>query len=56
MSHVMAGAHGSDGQRPRDADIEARRARARRTAVLLGLLAAAFYVGYIVYGAVKGLF
>ncbi len=57
MSYVMAPAHDNDGQRPRDdAGVEERRARARRTAVLLALLAAAFYVGFIVLGAVKGFF
>jgi|GEM_PF-2069024 len=57
MSYVMAPAHGNDERRPGEAPgADERRARARRNAVLLAVLAAAFYVGFIVLGAVKGLF
>ncbi|HEX6995805.1 MAG TPA: hypothetical protein VF339_16860 [Gammaproteobacteria bacterium] len=59
MSYVTVPAHGNDDRRPheaRDAGADERRARARRNAVLLALLAAAFYVGFILLGAVRGFF
>jgi hypothetical protein len=34
--------------------LEQRRARNRRLALVLGLVAAAFYVGFIAFGAVNG--
>ena len=59
MSYAMAPAHGSDEQRrdetPGDG-VDERRARARRNAVLLALLAVAFYVGFLLLGALRGLF
>ena len=54
MSYVMAPANGSDHRGEGGGD--ERRSRARRNALLLGLLAAALYVGFIVFGAVKGIF
>lgn len=57
MTYAMAPENGSDERRrvdPRD-DGE-RRARARRNALLLALLAGAFYVGFIVLGLLKGIF
>jgi hypothetical protein len=54
MSYAMAPANGSDERR--DEGNDQRRARARRNALLLGLLAAGFYVGFILLGALKGIF
>jgi len=59
MSYAMAPAHGSDEQQRGDTrgdDVAERRARARRNAVLLALLAVAFYVGFLLLGALRGFF
>ena len=55
----MAPAHGNDEQRPeetRGEGLDERRARARRNALLLALLAAAFYVGFLLLGSLRGIF
>ena len=44
----------SDDEHGRSA--EKGRARARRNALLLALLAAAFYVGFIAFGLLRGIF
>ncbi|MFO7286571.1 MAG: hypothetical protein C0P79_006930 [Gammaproteobacteria bacterium] len=49
---LMAPAERGDG----DEQVDERRKRARRNALLLGLVAAAVYVGYILLGLVKGIF
>jgi len=59
MSYVMTPARGNDEQRPdetRGGGVDERRARARRNAVLLALLAAAFYVGFLLLGSLRGIF
>ena len=49
-------ANGDDDERNEREDLEERRARARRHALLLGLVVAAIYVGYLLLGLVKGIF
>lgn len=46
----------NDKRPPEPGSVEARRAKARRAAVVLGLLAAALYVGFILYGWFEGIF
>jgi hypothetical protein len=57
MNTIMA-RHGSDDEqtRPERAGAENRRWRARKNALLLALLAAAFYVGFIAFGLLRGIF
>jgi len=58
MSTIMARPT-SDDEHGRSAEsrrTERGRARARRNALLLALLAAAFYVGFIAFGLLRGIF
>jgi len=57
MSLVMTPASEDGDRRERpDESLDERRSRARRNALLLALVAAAIYVGYILYGLLKGIF
>lgn len=46
----------SDKRPPEEGSVEQRRAKARRAAVALGLLAVALYVGFLLYGWFQGIF
>jgi hypothetical protein len=57
MSGAMAPAsNGKERPQRLDQGTEARRSRARRNALLLALVAAGLYLGFILFGSVIGVF